>query len=311
LIILIAENASLKGLFVERQRADKNKGQLVKQYDRENEVYDTKLLEDIASRNTRELSSMEASLRGKAAQIDKLNAQIEDLDASINRDPLVQEFWALAWSDGGSRRESLIADLNRFERIYLFRELLWQLLFLVPLLAIFCAWHARSVARSRAIQGLISAHLIVVAAIPIVIKIGDVVRELIPYHFLKELFDLLERLHIIALWHYLVIVLAVAVALFAVFIIQKKLFNKARLHERRLSMGACHACGKKLPEKQSGACPFCGEKQLRRCTGCGAETYMTGAYCVHCGQEQTAQQPASHVRRNEENEKAGRLTVSE
>lgn len=284
---LIAESETLKGLFVGRQQATKKKSQFVKQYDQENEVYDTKLLENIANRNTQELSSMKASLKSKAAQIDKLNGQIKGLEVKINNDSLVRDFWALARLGDGSRREDLIAELNRFERIYLFKEFMWQLLFLTPLLAIFCGWHTRSVKKSYNIQAMISAHLIVVACIPIVIKVAQLVLELIPHHFFKELFDLFERLHIIALWHYFVILLAVGIVLFFVFIIQKKIFNKARLYEKRLSKGICYACGKILPEQKSAACPFCGTKQLRKCMGCGADTYITGVHCTYCGEEQT------------------------
>ena len=59
---LIAEHGALKDLFVNRQQTAKKKGQLVKQYDSRNEVYDTKLLENIADKSSRELSSMAASL---------------------------------------------------------------------------------------------------------------------------------------------------------------------------------------------------------------------------------------------------------
>ncbi|MFC1765067.1 hypothetical protein ACFL6U_23725 [Planctomycetota bacterium] len=287
-IRLIAENGTLKALFIERQQAAKKKDQLIKQYDKEHEVYDTKLLENIAGKDNGELSSMTNSMKAKGREIDRLNAQITDLNEKINGYVLVKHFWDLARPGDITRRENLIRDLNRFEKIYLFRELLWQLLFLLPLLAIFSVWHAKSIKKARNIQGLISAHLIVVASIPIVFKIVDVVLELIPYHFFKDLFELLERLHIIALWHYFVIILAIGVGLFFVFIIQKKIFSKERLYQKRLSKGGCYSCGKTLPEMKAAACPFCGTKQLRKCAGCDTETHFSGKFCTNCGQEQTA-----------------------
>ena len=288
-ICLIADDGALKDIFVRRQQATKKKDQLVKQYDKENEVYDTKLLENIADKDSGELSSMATSMKAKGKEIDRLNAQIKDLNGKIYSDPLVKDFWELARPGDASRRESLICDLNWFEKTYLFRELLWQLLFLLPLLAVFSIWHAKSIKKARNIQGLISAHLIVVASIPIVFKIVEVVLELIPYHFFKDLFELLERLHIIALWHYFVIILAIGVGLFCVFIIQKKIFSKERLYQKRLAKGACYACGKTLPDRKAAVCPFCGAKQLRKCTGCDTATYINGKFCVNCGQEQTAQ----------------------
>jgi len=295
-IRLIADNGALKNFFVSRQQAAKKKDQLVKQYDKENEVYDTKLLENIADKNSGELSSMANSMQSKGKEIDRLNAQIKDLDGKINICPLVMDFWALARPGDAARRESLICDLNRFERIYLLRELLWQLLFLLPLLALFSVWHAKSIKKARTIQSFISAHLIVVASIPIVFKVVEVVLELIPYHFFKDLFDVLERLHIIALWHYGVIIASIGVALFCVFIIQKKIFSQESLYKKRLSKGACYSCGKALPEKKVAACPFCGAKQFRKCVGCDTDTYITGKFCTNCGQEQTAQPEPGEVR---------------
>lgn len=288
-IRLIAGNGALKNLFVERQQAAKKKDELVKQYDKENEVYDTKLLENIAGQDNGELSSMANFMKAKGREIDRLKGQLEELNGRIDRDALVKDFWELARPGDAVRRESLVRDLNRFEKIYLFRELLWQLLFLLPLLVVFCLWHAKSIKKTRNIQGLISAHLIVVVSIPILIKVVEVVLELVPFHFFKDLFAVLERWHIIALWHYLVIILAIGVALFCVFIIQKKLCSRESLYKKRLSKGACYVCGKTLPEKKTVACPFCGAKQLQKCTGCGADTYIAGKFCTNCGQEQIVQ----------------------
>ena len=285
-IRLIAGNRALKDLFINRQQAAKKKDQLVTQYDKENEVYDTKLLENIVDKNSGQLSSISQLMKGTGKVIDRLNAQIEDMDEELNSDPLVMDFWTLTRPGDGALRDSLIDDLNQFESMYLFKELLWQLLFLLPLLSIFSVWHSKSIKKIRTIQSLISAHLIVVASIPIVLKVLEVVLELIPYHFFKDLFDLLERLHIVALWHYGVIIASIGVAVFCVFIIQKKMFNKTRLFEKRLAKGACYSCGKTLPHRKTAACPFCGAKQLRRCTGCGSDTYINGKFCASCGQEQ-------------------------
>ncbi len=288
-IRLIADDGALKDLFVKRQQAAKKKDQLVKQYDKENEVYDTKLLENIADKNSGELSSMANLMKSKGKEIDRLNAQIKDLNGKINSNSLVMKFWTLTQPGDASLRENLISDLNHFEKVYLFRELMWQLLFLLPLMAIFSVWHSRSAKKARTIQSLISAHLIVVASIPIVLKVAEVVLELIPYHFFKDLFKLLDRLHIIALWHYFVIILAIGAGLLCVFIIQKKIFSKERLYQKRLAKGACYACGTTLPDRKAGACPFCGVKQLRKCAGCHADTHINGKFCANCGEERTAQ----------------------
>lgn len=286
-IRLIAENEDLKKIFIERQATIGKKNELVRHYDRENEVYDTKLLENIADKDTGQLDSMSKAMQGRAKEIDRLNARIESLNEEIGSDPLVSDFLDLIRPGDTAQRDRLVDDLNSFERRYLFRELLWQMLFLLPLLAVFWIWHSKSIQKARTIQGLISAHLIVVAAIPVVLKVINLVMELIPYHFFKDLFDLLESLHIIALWHYGVITATIGVAILLVFIIQKKIFSRARLREKRLIRGACFACGKILPEKKSAACPFCGAKQMRKCEACGSDTFISGKFCANCGREQT------------------------
>ena len=287
----IAEDPSLRDVFVERQQAGREKDQMVKQFDRENEVYDTALLENIAAQPSTQLASLKESIQSRSREIERLNARIKELDGAINRHELVQDFWALTHPGEATQRQKLIDDLNRFERWYLFRELLWQMLFLLPLLALFWVWHIKSARKSRGIQSLISAHLMVVASIPIVIKIINLVMELVPFHFFKDLFAWLERMHIIALWHYVVIIGAIAVALLCVFIIQKKIFNRKRMYEKRLMKGCCFACGKTLPKTGAiAACPFCGVKQQKTCSVCGADTPAQAAFCTHCGREQESHQ---------------------
>jgi len=43
----------------------------------------------------------------------------------------------------------------------------------------------------------------------------------------------------VAIWYYLVIALAVAAALFVIYIFQKKLFSREKLMERRIAKGQC------------------------------------------------------------------------
>ena len=108
--------------------------------------------------------------------------------------------------------------------------------------------------------------------------------DLIPRHFFKNIFNILKSLHLIAIWHYVVILISVCAGLLAVYVIQKKIFNNQRIQQKRLMKGACYFCGKNLPH---GAitCPFCGTKQLKNCSECQEETYVCGDYCKNCGTE--------------------------
>jgi hypothetical protein len=122
----------------------------------------------------------------------------------------------------------------------------------------------------------------VVTAIPIFFKILEVVLELSPRHFFKKFFEILTRLHIIAVWHYILIFGAVLAALLIIYIIQKKIFNRRRLQLKRLAKGQCHHCGKKLP-MGADTCPFCGAAQNAECGACHERTFIAGDFCTRCG----------------------------
>ena len=158
----------------------------------------------------------------------------------------------------------------------------WQFLFLLPIFAGALFWYTRSTNKKFATQTLFSAHLLIIASIPILFKIVELVLDLIPKTFFRALFDLLEELHILALWHYLLIVVSLMVAILLVYLIQKKFFNKQRIYEKRLIAGKCFLCGKKLPP-ESAHCPFCGKNQMRQCPHCQADTFLGGSCCVNCG----------------------------
>ena len=160
-----------------------------------------------------------------------------------------------------------------------------QMIFLLPLFAVFYIWNNASIRKDRGIQTLVSSHLLVVSFIPIFFKIIETVYDIIPKKLLKKLIDLLESLKLVALWNYLLIAVAVAAALFLIYIFQKKLFSRDKLMERRITKGLCQQCGKHLP-RGSQACPFCGFAQFKACAACGQPTLVYGKFCKACGKAQ-------------------------
>jgi ribosomal protein L40E len=110
----------------------------------------------------------------------------------------------------------------------------------------------------------------------------ELVIDIIPKHFFKKLFAILQSLHLIALWSYFVIFSAIAIGLFLIVFIQRKVFNKQKVMQKRLAKGTCIVCNKQLPS-DAKICPFCGVKQMVDCTTCKKETPLAGTYCIHCG----------------------------
>ncbi len=146
-------------------------------------------------------------------------------------------------------------------------------------------WNNTSIRKNRGIQILVSSHLLVVSFIPVFFKIIETVYEIIPKKMLAKLIALLESLKLVALWHYLVIALAIAAALFIIYLFQKKLFSRDKLMERRIAKGLCQQCGKHLPAG-SNACPFCGFAQFKACGNCNQPTLVEGKFCKACGKRQ-------------------------
>ncbi len=279
----LSKDESLVNLFVGRDLKVKERSGIRTDQDKIKRAYDTQLLETIAGKEGVNTASIAAQSQTLTAQIERLTGQIDELEQQINAHPGIQEIWTLTDPENQNRPQ-IVKDYRSFERWYLLRELLWQLLFLIPIFAVFYFWSERSAKRDHRIQSLMASHLLVVAFIPILIKLIKLVVDLIPDHFFKGLFRILRSLHLIAIWHYLVILGAVALGLFLVYIIQKKVFSREKLMQKRLSKGACIQCGKKLPAGAS-ACAFCGANQFVDCSACSKPTPVGGIHCIHCGEK--------------------------
>lgn len=282
---LVAEDKELVSLFINRQKLLKEKKQLTNSLKKSKDVYDTMLLENIADEETHSkgLPAVKATITSHTIRIETTTQKLINNEAKIIAEPLVTDLRVML-SPNNKYRQAIVDDFKVFQKFYPLKELGWQLVFMLPLFLIFYIWSSRSVRKDNRVQTLISTHLLVIASIPIVLKIGEVVIDLMPRHFFKQLFNILKSLHIIALWHYVVIFLSVCIGMFVIFIIQKKIFNKQRIQQKRLMTGACYFCGKNLP-LGANTCPFCGTNQLKSCDNCQEQTYVCGEYCKNCGHE--------------------------
>jgi len=246
--------------------------------------YDTALLAKIAKADGQARSdTLGRELGAKTGALDAVTGRLAQLDAAIDREPRVRALWQRIDAITPADRERLRADLRALDTWYPVRRLGWELLFLAPLLGLFYAWNATSIRRARAVQTLVSAHLLVVAFIPVLCKLLQLVYDILPRRFLQRLMTLLESLHLAALWNYLVIALAVGASLALIYVLQNKLFARDKLLARRIARGQCQDCGLALPP-DSAFCPACGFGQFAPCPHCGKATHVHGRYCRECGQ---------------------------
>lgn len=248
-------------------------------------AYDTRLLETIAgqSQPAADTAAIRKTMADKTASLNELVRRQGLLEASLEQDARVSALFEAVAKVSDADRTALRDELRRLNFWYPAKRLGMEMLFLLPLLAVFYFWNSRSIAASRPFQTLVSSHLLVVAVIPVFLKVMNLVYDIIPRKLLRHLIELLESLKLVAIWHYLVIAVAILAALALIYLFQKKLFSREKLLQRRIAKGLCQECGVHLPP-DSHHCPACGTAQYRVCGHCHGLTHVHGRYCRACGQ---------------------------
>lgn len=272
LVSFLEERHKLKGQAEELQlEIDSLKG-----------AYDTSLLETIADREDTDADEIKKDYQEKTRALNALKPRIASLEQTLNNNPKVRVLWERLDGLQEQDRQKLLNDLRTSNYWYPVKKLGMQLIFLLPLFVVFYAWNNASIRKNRGLHTLVSSHLLAISFIPILSIIIETVYDIIPKRLLREIIDLLRSLKLVAIWHYLVIALAVAAALFLIYIFQKKLFSREKVIERRISRGECQQCGKHLPVG-SQACPFCGFRQFKTCNNCSSLMHVHGKHCRECG----------------------------
>lgn len=287
LIDQIKNDKALAALFDAYKKVDGEAEKLQQEINTAKGAYDTSLLETIANQKERrsDITQIQKDFQVKTEALNALRGQIAAVELAINTNATVRLLWEKLEHQQETAREQLRADLRKANFWYPLQRLGMQILFLLPLFAIFYVWNNASIKKSSGIQTLVSAHLLVISFIPLFFKIVVFIYDILPKQLIRKLIELLESFKIIALWHYLMIALAIAAALCCIYIFQKKILSREKLLERRIMKGQCQNCGKQLP-KGAPACPFCGFNQYKPCISCNKPTFVFGKHCSNCGKAQ-------------------------
>jgi len=280
----IKNDKALVSTFEERNRAEREAQELQRKIEQLKGAYDTSLLETIAQQPepATEVDATRTEFKQKTGTLNSLKIRTAELEAVIDANQKVALLWTKLQRSQATDRQVLLAELRSLNFWYPVKKLGMQLLFLLPLFAVFYLWNSASIKNSRGLQTLVSSHLLVVSFIPIFCKIIETIYDIIPKKLLHKLIALLTSLKLVAIWHYLIMALGIAAALFLIYIFQKKLFSRDKLMERRIMKGECQQCGKHLPNG-ARACPFCGAAQFKPCSACNGPMHMQGKYCQQCG----------------------------
>ncbi|NLW48308.1 MAG: zinc ribbon domain-containing protein [Firmicutes bacterium] len=234
-------------------------------------------LQDDIEKSLKDVGSL-AEVRNNPRYIGLAN-EILGINQKINSNPKVTNLWSII-AKASAQQEAVIKTLRNYRFIFPIYEVLLQFLFLLPLLVIFYIWYKKSV--NNRFQSLISTHLLIVVSIPIFLKIIKLILNIIPEQIIKNFIDLLDSLKLIAIWYYIVIAIAIGVAVLLIYLLQKHLFNREKIIGKRIRNRNCVGCGKKLPVNDEH-CFECGTGQYQVCPECGRLTYVNSKYCRVCG----------------------------
>jgi predicted RNA-binding Zn-ribbon protein involved in translation (DUF1610 family) len=282
--LAIEDDKGLTASMKEYLRIRQETEQLDSELERMKSAYDTQLLEKIADQGERQanIDSIRKELADKTAAIEALVQQGKLLDSSLKQDERIHDLFVIIDNITQADRNTLRDDLRQLNFWYPVKRLGMEMVFLLPLVLIFYLWNTRSITTNRPFQALVSSHLLVVVFIPVLIKIIELLYDIIPRKLLKHIIELLESLKLVALWHYLLMGVIILAAMALIYFFQKKLFSREKLMEKRISNGSCQRCGKHLP-LETHACPFCGFEQFKPCPHCSKLTYVYGKFCKECG----------------------------
>lgn len=236
-------------------------------------------LQDEIKKSLKDVGSL-AEVRNNPKYIG-LSNEILEINQKINSNQKVTDLWSII-AKASAKQEVVIKALRNYRLIFSIYEVLLQFLFLLPLLVVFYIWYKKSV--NNRFQSLISTHLLIVVSIPIFLKIIELILNIIPEQIIKKFIDLLDSLKLIAIWYYFVIGISIGIAVLLIYLLQKHLFNREKIIEKRIRNRNCVGCGKKLPVNDKH-CFECGMSQYQDCPECNQLTHVNSKYCRECGKK--------------------------
>lgn len=165
-------------------------------------------------------------------------------------------------------------------------QLVFQALFLVPLILAALLVQKFAERRRYGLVSLISWHLLVIFLIPLVIKVFEFLQVGVLFQFL---FDIIKAIFggLLFLVSYLYILLIPLVGFFIIKFFQKVVLNQKLQAANRVQQGRCINCARRL-RNMDKYCPYCGEHQYDQCVNCNGLTHRYLPYCKHCGHSHSA-----------------------
>ncbi len=250
--------------------------------------YDSTLLEQIAGQERSQSINPVGAEQAKA-QLNQNNQQIAQLKGEIS--VLQKELVAKPESAAFLQLLRNDATFNQIEESYKKAsfwypsiQLIFQALFLLPLLVGAGLVHQFAHRRRYGLVALISWHLLIIFFIPLILKIFEFLQVGALFQFLFDIISAIfgSLLFLVSYTYIVLIPIAgfVLIKLFQKIAVRTKLPPSSLLQQSR-----CLNCTKTLRNHES-YCPHCGYHQELDCPHCHQPTYKHLPYCRNCGTEQ-------------------------
>jgi hypothetical protein len=287
---LSAAMPQLLSLANERSEQFEQSRQIERAIDRLKSSYSDALLEKVAgqSREDSILPAEASQVKGKLKTLDATLADLREKHQAAAYAMVQQP--AIAAYLHYLQTLPLQAEFTKENELYAHRQFWYpvkviaaQAAFLIPLLLAAIFWNKRAIRKQQATSILVSSHMILACALPILLRLLDVLRDLLPRQLLYFLLDKLDQWQLLFIWDYALILACIAGGLLLIFIAQRTLFSAARMRLIRLRKAQCQACGEKLLTRDQNWCEVCGASQAKPCRQCGQPRRLLAFHCSHCG----------------------------
>lgn len=247
--------------------------------------YDTMLLENIANQRD-ELSiidgksrDVKAKIQANKNNINREESKISGIQTKILENSESQKLLQLI----SIKQPEIESTLTNLQFWYPLKKLFSQLIFLLPLFFFFLWLYRRMIQKENSLVSLIASHLLLVTLIPLILKVFELLLDILPFHFFSDLLELLEALNIVALFNYIVIIGAIILVVGIIYFLQKKVFSAQKTWEKRIQKKQCWSCGSKKANTSEKFCAFCGATQFETCSHCNVQKTAKTEFCGECG----------------------------
>lgn len=256
--------------------------------DRVRSAFDSVILETIAGDNgIDQADQIKNEINRTTSQLNRLLSKERDNLDLIDSNEKISALKLHFATYTQAQRDSLKADKLSYQFWLPLKRLGMEMIFLVPMILVLFLWNGISLKSGRHYQVLVSSHLILIAFIPTLFRVIDLIYSVIPKTLITKVIAFLESFNLIAIWYYIVMGAAVAIGVAMIYFVQRRIFNKqlimaGKIIQDRIGKGCCQGCGHSV-NKDDKHCTACGYSIYSKCSACEKLSYTSGKFCKECG----------------------------